>query len=59
MNLRSLLTCKSAELNELVQQLEWIDQVLTRLENGTEYMEMMLQESCSTDKLLLSNFPIK
>ncbi|KAI8327928.1 hypothetical protein EDC96DRAFT_612600 [Choanephora cucurbitarum] len=52
MNLRSLLTCKSAELNELVQQLEWIDQVLTRLENGTEYMEMMLQESCSTDKLL-------
>ncbi|RCH93485.1 hypothetical protein CU098_007485 [Rhizopus stolonifer] len=51
-NLRSLLTCKSAELNELVRQLELIDQALTSVENGTEYIEVVLQDTCSSDKLL-------
>ncbi|OAD03058.1 hypothetical protein MUCCIDRAFT_109912 [Mucor lusitanicus CBS 277.49] len=44
LNLRSLLTLKTAELNELVHQLELIDQVLMNVENGTEQIEIVLKD---------------
>ncbi|CEP18746.1 hypothetical protein [Parasitella parasitica] len=48
LNLRSLLTLKSAELNQLVHQLELIDQVLANVENGTEQMEIVLKDVLSS-----------
>ncbi|KAK4516525.1 meiotic recombination [Mucor velutinosus] len=44
LNLRSLLTLKTVELNELVHQLELIDQVLMNVENGTEQIEIVLKD---------------
>ncbi|GAA5808248.1 hypothetical protein MFLAVUS_001636 [Mucor flavus] len=54
MNLRSLLSYKTAELNELVSQLELIDQVLVNVENGTEQIELVLKDviSAGQEKLL-------
>lgn len=54
MNLRSLLTYKTVELNELVHQLELIDQVLINVENGTEQIELVLKDvlNAGKDKLL-------
>jgi hypothetical protein len=43
-NLRSLLTYKTAELNEIIHDLQLIDQVLTNVENGTEQIETVLKE---------------
>ncbi|KAI8640813.1 hypothetical protein BD408DRAFT_483837 [Parasitella parasitica] len=48
LNLRSLLTLKTAELNQLVHQLELIDQVLTNVENGTEQIETVLKNVLSS-----------
>ncbi|KAI9264466.1 hypothetical protein BY458DRAFT_514115 [Sporodiniella umbellata] len=45
MNLHALLTTKTAELNELVQQLKTIDRVLADVENGTEQIERVLKDS--------------
>ncbi|CAO3693300.1 unnamed protein product [Rhizopus stolonifer] len=42
--LRTLLTVKTAELNQLVQQLQMIDEVLTDAEYGTEQVENVLKE---------------
>lgn len=44
LNLRSLLTLKTVELNELVHQLELIDRVLINVENGTEEIEIALKD---------------
>ncbi|KAI9246423.1 hypothetical protein EDC94DRAFT_529642 [Helicostylum pulchrum] len=54
MNLRSLLSYKTAELTQLVSQLELIDQVLVNVENGTEQIELVLQDviTAGQDKLL-------
>lgn len=54
MNLRSLLTLKTAQLNELVRQLELIDGVLVNVEEGTEQIELVLKDviSAGQDKLL-------
>lgn len=54
MNLRSLLTQKTAQLNELVRQLELIDDVLIHVEEGTEQIELVLKDviSAGHDKLL-------
>ncbi|KAG2235724.1 hypothetical protein INT48_009139 [Thamnidium elegans] len=54
MNLRSLLSYKTAELNQLVSQLELIDQVLVNVENGTEQIELVLKDviSAGQEKLL-------
>ncbi|KAI8984014.1 hypothetical protein BDF20DRAFT_857563 [Mycotypha africana] len=43
-NLHSLLNMKTVELNELTNQLQLIDQVLTNVEKGTEQMEMILKD---------------
>lgn len=52
MNLRSLLSLKAAELNQLVCQLELIDQVLVNVEHGTEQIELVLKDVISAEKLL-------
>lgn len=53
-NLRSLLCYKTAQLNELVSQLELIDQVLFNVEHGTEQIELVLKDviSAGQEKLL-------
>jgi ABC-type transporter Mla subunit MlaD len=38
------LTCKTAELNEIIHELKLIDQVLTNVENGTEQIETVLKD---------------
>ncbi|KAG1451481.1 hypothetical protein G6F56_008073 [Rhizopus delemar] len=44
-NLQILLSTKTAELNNLVQQLEMIDKALTQVEYGTEQIEIVLKDS--------------
>ncbi|KAG2195951.1 hypothetical protein INT47_007087 [Mucor saturninus] len=53
-NLRSLLCYKTAQLNELVSQLQLIDQVLFNVEHGTEQIELVLKDviSAGQEKLL-------
>lgn len=49
-NLRSILTLKTAELNELLAQLELTNQAITTVESTTTQIEAMLKEfGLSTD----------
>ncbi|KAI8076675.1 uncharacterized protein B0P05DRAFT_545423 [Gilbertella persicaria] len=49
-NLRSILTLKTAELNELLAQLELTNQAITNVESTTSQIEHMLREfGLSTD----------
>ncbi|KAI8330106.1 hypothetical protein BC941DRAFT_441537 [Chlamydoabsidia padenii] len=43
-NLRSILTLKTAELNELMAQLEMTNQAITNVESTTGHIETMLKE---------------
>ncbi|CEG74351.1 hypothetical protein RMATCC62417_09586 [Rhizopus microsporus] len=52
MNLRALITTKTAELDQLIQQLRLIDQVLTHVEHGTEQIEQVLRDLTSRDELV-------
>lgn len=52
MNLRALITTKTAELDQLIQQLQLIDQVLTHVEHGTEQIEQVLKDLTSRDELV-------
>lgn len=52
MNLRALITTKTAELDQLIQQLRLIDQVLTHVEHGTEQIEQVLKDLTSRDELV-------
>lgn len=50
-NLRSILTLKTAELNELLAQLELTNQAITTVESTTTQIESMLKEfGLSPDK---------
>lgn len=50
-NLRSILTLKTAELNELLAQLELTNQAITTVESTTTQIEVMLKEfGLSPDK---------
>lgn len=50
-NLRSILTLKTAELNELLAQLELTNQAITTVESTTSQIESMLKEfGLSSDK---------
>ncbi|KAI8877616.1 hypothetical protein K501DRAFT_306314 [Backusella circina FSU 941] len=51
-NLHSLLMTKTGELNQLVAQLELIQQVLTKVEYGTQQIENVLKEMGQGEKLL-------
>ncbi|KAI9272006.1 hypothetical protein BY458DRAFT_586433 [Sporodiniella umbellata] len=44
MNLRSILTLKTAELNELLAQLELTNQAITTVESTTAQIEIMLKD---------------
>ena len=52
MNLRALITTKTAELDQLIQQLRLIDQVLTHVEHGTEQIEQVLKDLTSRVELV-------
>ena len=43
-NLRSILTLKTAELNEILAQLELTNQAITTVESTTTQIEVMLKE---------------
>ncbi len=50
-NLRSILTLKTAELNEILAQLELTNQAITTVESTTTQIEVMLKEfGLSPDK---------
>ncbi|KAI8089013.1 uncharacterized protein BX664DRAFT_331976 [Halteromyces radiatus] len=59
-NLRSILTLKTAELNELMAQLEMTNQAITNVESTTGHIETMLKDlglsndGHSTRELLIS-----
>jgi hypothetical protein len=59
-NLRSILTLKTAELNELISQLELTNQAITRVESTTTDIENMLRDfglssgDTSKESLLMS-----
>ncbi|KAF7730707.1 hypothetical protein EC973_001656 [Apophysomyces ossiformis] len=58
-NLRSILTMKTAELNELIAQLEMTNQAITHVESTTAQIETMLKdlgltESSTRESLLLN-----
>lgn len=58
MNLRSILTLKTAELNELLAQLELTNQAITTVESTTAQIEAMLKDlglSDSAKESLLIN----
>ncbi|KAI8983575.1 hypothetical protein BDB01DRAFT_130041 [Pilobolus umbonatus] len=54
-NLKSMLNVKTAEFNELIQQLTIIDQVLTSVERGAEQVELVLTDSMGTEQAKLIN----
>lgn len=57
-NLRSILTLKTAELNELLAQLELTNQAITTVENTTTQIETMLKDfglSAESKESLLIN----